>query len=84
MVKLLSPKGPYDYKLEDEESAVKSWVTQKVSQRKDILVTDTALNEKIYAEIREEEAVYTYKKQKAEELLRLQADAFQDLQIKSL
>lgn len=84
VVKLLSPKGPYDYKLEDEESAVKSWVTQKVSQRKDILVTDTALNEKIYAEIRDEEAVYAYKKQKAEELLRLQADAFHDLQVKSL
>ncbi|MCX2718973.1 DUF4407 domain-containing protein [Lentiprolixibacter aurantiacus] len=84
VVKLLSPKGPYDYKLEDEETAVKSWVTQKVSQRKDILATDAALNEKIYGEIREEEAVYAYKKQKAEELLRLQADAFHDMQIKSL
>ncbi|MBT8321748.1 MAG: DUF4407 domain-containing protein [Eudoraea sp.] len=84
VVKLLSPKGPYDYKLEDEETAVKSWVMQKVKQRKDILVTDLALNEKVYGEIREEEAILAYKKEKAEEVMRLQADAFQDLQIKSL
>ncbi|MCE2614011.1 DUF4407 domain-containing protein [Flavobacteriaceae bacterium D16] len=84
VVKLLSPKGPYDYKLEDEETAVKSWVMQKVKQRKDILATYLALNEKVYGEIREEEAVYAYKKEKAEALMRLQADAFHDLQIKSL
>jgi hypothetical protein len=53
-------------------------------QRQKILATDTSLNEKIYGEIAEEEAVYAYKKQKAEELLRLQADTFHDLQIKSL
>ncbi len=84
IAKLLSPKGEYDLKLEDEESAVKTWVTQKVLQREKILSTDTELNEKIYGEIAEEEAVYAYKKQKAEELLKLQADAFHDLQIKSL
>lgn len=84
VVKLLSPKGPYDLKLEDQESAVETWVLQKVRQRQDILSTDKALNEKIYAEIREEEAIYAYKKEKAEELLRLQADTFHDLQIKSL
>jgi len=84
IAKLLSPKGEYDLKLEDEESAVRTWVTQKVLQREKILSTDTELNEKIYGEIAEEEAVYAYKKQKAEELLKLQADAFHDLQIKSL
>jgi hypothetical protein len=84
IVKLLAPKGPYDLKLEDEESAVETWVMQKVLQRQKILATDTALNEKIYGEIAEEQAVYAYKKQKAEDLLRLQADTFHDLQIKSL
>ena len=57
---------------------------QKVHQREQVLATDTALNDKIYTELTEEETVYAYKKQKAEELLKLQADAFQDLQIKSL
>lgn len=84
MVKLMSPKGPYDFKLEEEESTVSSWVTQKVEQRQQILTTDRALNTRIYSEIAEEQAVYAYKKQKAEELLRLQADAFHDLQVKSL
>lgn len=84
IAKLLAPKGEYDLKLEDEESTLKTWVRQKVQQREQVLATDTALNVKIYTELKEEEAVYAYKKQKAEELLKLQADAFQELQIKSL
>ena len=84
VVKLLAPKGPYDLKLEEEESIVATWVEQKVHQRAEILATDSSLNEKIYAEIAEEEAVYAYKKQKAEELLRLQADNFHELQVKNL
>jgi hypothetical protein len=84
IAKLLAPKGEYDLKLEDEESAVKTWVTQKVLQREKILATDTHLNKKIYGEIEEEEAVYAYKKQKAEEFMKLQADAFHELQLKNL
>lgn len=84
IAKLLSPKGAYDYKLEDEESAVRTWVLQKVTQREKVLETDTLLNNKIYGEIAEEEEVYNYKKRKAEELLKLQANAFHEAQIKSL
>lgn len=84
IAKLLAPKGEYDLKLEDAESAIRTWVQQKVHQREQVLSTDTTLNEQIYTELKEEEAVYAYKKQKAEELLKLQADAFHDLQIKSL
>lgn len=82
-VKLMSPKGAYDLKLEEEESIIATWVDQKVGQRSEILATDSALNKKIYTEIAEEEAVYAYKKEKAEELLRLQADAFHELQLKN-
>ena len=46
--------------------------------------TDTLLNNKIYGEIAEEEEIYKYKKQKAEELLKLQANAFHEVQVKSL
>ncbi|WP_276389411.1 DUF4407 domain-containing protein [Eudoraea chungangensis] len=84
IVKLLAPKGPYDFKLEEEESTLESWVTQKVTQRQKLVETDGILTEKVYSEIAEEEALFAYKKEKAEELIRLQADAFQDLQIKSL
>lgn len=84
IAKLLAPKGEYDYKLEDEESTVRTWVTQKVLQREKLMDADTKLNEKIYSEIAEEEAVYAYKKKKAEELLKLQADHFHSLQVKNL
>lgn len=84
VVKLLAPRSAYDYKLEDEESAVKAWVTQKVEQRQRIMETDEALNEKIYGEITEEQVVYAHKKQKAEEILRIQADRFHEIQVKSL
>lgn len=84
IAKLLSPKGTYDYKLQDEESAIRTWVAQKVGQREKVLETDTLLNNKIYSEIAEEKEVYKYKKQKAEELLRRQANAFHEAQVKSL
>jgi len=83
IAKLLAPKGEYDLKLEEEESTLKTWITQKVSQREQILATDTRLNEKIYQEIATEEEVYAYKKKKAEALLKLQADAFHNLQVKN-
>ncbi|MBU3026223.1 DUF4407 domain-containing protein [Zobellia galactanivorans] len=84
IAKLLAPKGPYDIKLEEEEHMVHTWAQQKIQQRNEILATDIALNEKIYSEIKREEAVYAYKKKKAEELFILQADAFKDLQAKQL
>jgi len=74
--KLLSPKGEYDYKLEDVETAVKTWVEQKVNERNILLKTDMALNNKIYNDIAEEDELYTYKRKKARELMQLQADAF--------
>ncbi|WP_456441938.1 DUF4407 domain-containing protein [Psychroserpens sp.] len=74
--KLLSPKGEYDYKLEDAETAVKTWVEQKVNERKVLLKTDQILNNKIYNDIAEENELYTYKRKKAKELIQLQADAF--------
>ena len=84
IAKLLSPKGTYDLKLEEEESLVKTWVAQKVQQRKELLATDIALNKKIYNDIAEEEAVYQHKKKQAEALLKKQADAFHNIQIKNL
>nr|WP_321227068.1 DUF4407 domain-containing protein [uncultured Psychroserpens sp.] len=76
LAKLMSPKGEYDYKLEDAETAVKTWVEQKVSQREVLLKTDQALNNKIYNDIAEEDEIYNYKRKKARELMELQADAF--------
>ena len=74
--KLLAPKGEYDFKLEDTETAVKTWVEQKVNERNILLKTDMTINNKIYNDIAEEDELYTYKRKKARELMQLQADAF--------
>ncbi len=84
IAKLLAPKGTYDIKLEDQENAINTWVTQKIKQREQLLNTDISLNEKIYSEIKEEENVYAYKKKKTVELLKLQADTFHSVQTKNL
>ncbi len=74
--KLLSPKGEYDYKFEDAETAVKTWVEQKINERKLLLNTDMTLNNRIYNDIAEEDELYQYKRKRARELMQLQADAF--------
>lgn len=84
IAKLLAPKGVYDYKLEEQESVVATWVEQKVAQRKLLMDTDQELNQKVYNDIKTEEELYNYKKQKAEELLKLQADSFQKIQVNNL
>jgi len=84
IAKLLAPKGEYDYKFEEAESVVAVWVTQKVAQRKLLMSTDAAMNQAIYEDIKSEEELYRYKKEKAEELLRLQADSFHKIQVKGL
>jgi len=84
IAKLLAPKGEYDYKFEEGESVVATWVTQKVAQRKLLVSTDSVMNQDIYEDIKSEEELYRYKKKKAEELLRLQADSFHKTQVKGL
>jgi hypothetical protein len=84
IAKLLAPKGEYDIKIEEEESILSSWVAQKVAQRKLIVTTDGEINQKIYEDLKGEEELYGYKKRKAEELLRLQADSFHQIQVKGL
>ena len=74
--KLLSPKGAYDYKLEDEETALKTNVLQNKNQREAMLKTDHAINDRIYADIETEDELYNYKRKKAREIMQLQADAF--------
>ncbi|MGB6268902.1 MAG: DUF4407 domain-containing protein, partial [Olleya sp.] len=74
--KLLSPKGEYDFKLQDQETAIKSLVDQKVQERKLAIKADFAINDKVYTDIAEEDELYEYKRKKARELMQLQADSF--------
>lgn len=74
--KLLSPKGAYDFKLEDEETALKTSMLQNKNQREAMLKADFAINDRIYKDLETEDELYTYKRTKARELMQLQADAF--------
>jgi len=76
IAKLLSPKGAYDLKLEEQEAAVKSWVVQQKAQRDVLVTTDRDVNNRVYADIAEEQELYDYKRKKARELMQMQADAF--------
>ena len=76
IAKLLSPKGEFDFRLQDQETTIKTWTMQKVAERKLLLKTDNDINNKVYTEIADEEEVMNYKRKKARELMQLQADAF--------
>lgn len=76
LAKLLSPKGAYDLKLAEQEGAVSSWVSQQKSQRDILVSTDKEVNNRVYADIAEEQELYDYKRKRARELMQLQADAF--------
>lgn len=74
--KLISSKGEYDFKLENQESLVRTWIQQQVHQREAVLQTDIDLNNKVYSDLKTEEELYNYKQKMARNLLKLQADSF--------
>ena len=80
IAKLLSPKGAYDLKLAEQEGAVKTWVAQQKTQRDVLVTTDRDVNNRVYADIAEEQELYDYKRKKARELMQMQADAFYEKQ----
>jgi hypothetical protein len=80
----LSPKGEYDIKFSESEDLISSWAYQNKQQRSVIIETDHVINNRVYADISEEEELYVYKKQKARELMKKQQDAFYANQSKLL
>jgi hypothetical protein len=82
--KLLSPKGEYDLKQEDQEMGIKSLMAQNRYQSELQKKTDAEIYDKVYADIREDKELYNYKKKGAIELLKLQADGFVEKQKKSM
>ena len=58
--------------MEDEESAVRTWVSQKVNQRGLVLETDHPFKAiRFTMKLAEEEEIYNYKKQKAREIIKV-------------
>lgn len=84
IAKLLAPKGEYDFKLEEKLSAVKTWATQQMQQREQMLNAGIAIDNKVYKDITADEELYNYKQKMARELMKLQADSFYKKQQKML
>jgi hypothetical protein len=83
IAKLLAPKGEYDYKLEDLETALKATLDQENYQRKLLVKTSATMHDGVYADIANDKKLYNLQREKATELLELQAHHFVEKQKKT-
>ncbi|CAM2914091.1 protein of unknown function [Flavobacterium succinicans] len=84
IAKLLSPKGEYDYKLEDLETALKATIEQDKYQRTLLVQTSASMHDKVYADIAEDKRLYELQRKNATDLLELQSNTFVEKQKKTL
>ena len=76
IAKLLSPKGEYDLKLEDKETALKSVLEQDRYQRKLLVQTSAAMHDKIYQDIANDKKMLDLQRANVFELLEMQSNNF--------
>lgn len=84
IAKLLSPKGEYDFKLEDLETALKTTLEQDKYQRSLLVKTSAAMHDKVYQDIAEDKKLYDVQRKNATDLLELQSNTFLEKQKKTL
>ena len=84
IAKLLSPKGEYDFKQEDQEMGIKNIIAQNRYQSELQKKTDAEIYDKVYSDIKDDKELYNYKRKGAQELLKLQADGFVEKQKKAM
>ncbi|MGL3000132.1 DUF4407 domain-containing protein [Flavobacterium sp. RSSB_23] len=84
IAKLLSPKGEYDYKLEDLETALKATIEQDKYQRTLLVQTSASMHDKVYADIAEDKRLYELQRKNATDLLELQSNTFVEKQKSTL
>ena len=84
IAKLLSPKGEYDYKLEDLETALKATIEQDKYQRTLLVQTSASMHDKVYADIAEDKKLYELQRKNATDLLELQSNTFVEKQESTL
>lgn len=84
IAKLLSPKGEYDYKLEDLETALKATIEQDKYQRSLLLKTSATMHDKVYGDIAEDKKLYDLQRKNATDLLELQSNNFVEKQKRTL
>ena len=84
IAKLLAPKGEYDYKLEDLETALKATIEQDKYQRTLLVKTSATMHDKVYGDIADDKQLYDLQRKNATDLLELQSNNFVEKQKKTL
>jgi hypothetical protein len=84
IAKLLSPRGEYDFKLEDIETALKATIEQDKYQRTLLIKTSATMHDKVYADIAEDKSLYNLQRKNTIELLEQQSNNFVEKQMKTL
>jgi hypothetical protein len=84
IAKLLSPKGEYDFKLEDLETALQATLDQNKYQRELLIKTNASMHDKVYDDIAQDKKLYDLQRKNAEELLELQSKGFLERQKQTL
>ncbi|MDA6070498.1 DUF4407 domain-containing protein [Flavobacterium sp. AC] len=80
IAKLLAPKGEFDFKQEEAETAMKATLAQNKYQRELLVKTSAAMHDKVYADIAEDKNLYDLQRKNATELLELQSNSFVEKQ----
>jgi hypothetical protein len=84
IAKLLSPKGEYDFKLEDLETALKATLEQDKYQRSLLVKTSASMHDKVYGDIADDKQLYDLQRKNASDLLELQSNNFVEKQKRTL
>ncbi|SDG95570.1 protein of unknown function [Flavobacterium omnivorum] len=84
IAKLLSPKGEYDYKLEDLETALKATIEQDKYQRTLLVKTSATMHDKIYGDLVDDKHLYDLQRKNASDLIELQSNNFVEKQKRTL
>ncbi|MFH6992112.1 DUF4407 domain-containing protein [Flavobacterium sp. FlaQc-48] len=80
IAKLLAPKGEFDFKQEEAETAMKATLTQNKYQRELLVKTSAQMHDRVYADIAEDKNLYDLQRKNAKELLELQSNSFVEKQ----
>ena len=80
IAKLLAPKGEFDFKQEEAETAMKATLEQNKYQRELLKKTSAQMHDRVYADIAEDKSLYDLQRKNAKELLELQSNNFVEKQ----
>ncbi|AWK04006.1 DUF4407 domain-containing protein [Flavobacterium crocinum] len=80
IAKLLAPKGEFDFKQEEAETAMKATLSQNKYQRELLVKTSAEMHDRVYADIAEDKGLFDLQRKNAKELLELQSHKFVEKQ----